>query len=156
VTYSGAQAIMSIDAATGYGLELATLQGKTLENLSRIISSPAKSCNPVDMFPDMMVHGFEKTTTEILLALMEDEDVNGIIFISFARPKGEDLLPLVEIVGEHKRAKPVFFCMIGSKEDVDANREFLEKRGVPFYLFPEKAIRVFSNMWRYAQIRGVA
>jgi acyl-CoA synthetase (NDP forming) len=103
------------------------------------------------MFPDMMAHGFEKTTTGILRALMEDEDVDGIVFISFARPKGESFCPHVEIIEEHRRAKPVFFSLIGAKEDVEANREFLEKHGIPFYLFPEMAIRVFTHMWQYAR-----
>ncbi len=156
VTYSGAQAIMSIDAAMQYGLDLATLQRKTREKLSRIISTPSKTRNPVDMFPDMMVHGFEKTTTEILRALMKDGDVHGIVFISFARPDAESFLPHVEIIEEHKRAKPVFFSLMGTKEDVDADREFLEKHGIPFYLFPEMAIRVFSHMWHYARIAGGA
>jgi len=149
VTYSGAQAIMSIDAATELGVGLASLQAKTREELSNIISNASKTRNPVDMFPDMIAHGFEKTTTKILRALLEDEGVHGIIFISFARSTGEDFLPHVEIIHECKK-KPVFFSLIGIQEEVEANRAFLEGHGIPFYLFPEMGIRVFANMWRYA------
>jgi acyl-CoA synthetase (NDP forming) len=149
VTYSGAQAIMSIDAATELGLGLAALQAKTREELSGIISTISKTRNPVDMFPDMIAHGFEKTTTKILRALLEDDGVHGIVFISFARTVSEDFLPHVEIIHEHKN-KPVFFSLIGIKEEVEANRAFLEGNGIPFYLFPEMGIRVFANMWRYA------
>jgi acyl-CoA synthetase (NDP forming) len=103
------------------------------------------------MFPDMIVHGFEKTTTKILRALLEDDAVHGIIFISFARSAGENFLPHVEIIKEHKK-KPVFFSLIGIKEEVEGNRAFLEAHGIPFYLFPEMGIRAFANMWRYAEI----
>ena len=151
VTYSGAQAIMSIDAAAELGLGLANLQAKTQETLSSIISTATKIRNPVDMFPDMIVHGFEKTTTKILRTLLEDDGVHGVIFISFARQASENFLPHVEIIHEHKK-KPVFFSLIGVKEDVEANRAFLERNGIPFYLFPEMGIRVFANMWRYAAL----
>jgi acyl-CoA synthetase (NDP forming) len=150
VTYSGAQAIMSIDAAEEEGLALACLEGKTLEALSRVIASRSKTQNPVDMFPDMMVHGFEKTTTEIFHALLRDNGVHGIVFITFARSKGESFLPLIKVVKEYAN-KPVFFSLLGTREDVEENRAFLEKHGIPFYLFPEMAVRVFAHMWRYAR-----
>jgi len=150
VTYSGAQAIMSIDVASELGLGLAGLQAKTHERLSRIISSVSKTRNPVDMFPDMIVHGFEKTTTKILRALLEDDGVHGIVFISFARPRAEDFLPHLEIIQKHNK-KPVFFSLIGMKEDVESNRAFLEANGIPFYLFPEMAVRVFACMWHHAR-----
>jgi len=150
VTYSGAQAIMSIDAAAEAGLALARLEGKTRESLSRVIANPSKAQNPVDMFPDMMVHGFEKTTTEILHALLRDTGVHGIVFISFARSRGESFLPLIEVIKEYAK-KPVFFSLLGTREDVEENRAFLGQHGIPFYLFPEMAVRVFAHMCRYAR-----
>jgi len=141
---------MSIDAAEEEGLALARLEGKTLEALSRVIASPSKTQNPVDMFPDMMVHGFEKTATEIFHALLRDNGVHGIVFITFARSRGESFLPLIEVVKEYAN-KPDFFSLVGTREDVEENRAFLEKHGIPFYLFPEMAVRVFAHMWRYAR-----
>jgi len=150
VTYSGAQAVMSIDAATKEGLYLARLGRKTRQRLSGVIKHSAKSSNPVDMFPDMMTHGFEKTTTQILRALLMDKEVHGIVFISFARSEGESFLPLVEVIKE-MGDKPVFFSLFGTREDVEADRAFLEKHGIPFYPFPEMAVRVFARMWGYAR-----
>jgi acetyltransferase len=150
VTYSGAQAVMSIDTATEEGLNLASLEGQTRQMLSRVIKNSAKSSNPVDMFPDMMTHGFKKTTTQILRALLMDKEVHGIVFISFARSEGESFLPLVEIIKE-TGDKPVFFSLLGTREDVEADRAFLEQHGIPFYPFPETAVRVFARMWRYAR-----
>ena len=50
------------------------------------------------MFPDMMVHGFEKTAKEILNALLEDDGVHGILFISFALFGPDPYRPLVEMI----------------------------------------------------------
>ena len=88
VTYSGAQAIMSIDAATEEGLGLAHFTKETQERLAEVIATPSKTQNPVDIFPDMMTQGFKKTTTEILRALLEDDGVHGIISSSPPLPLG--------------------------------------------------------------------
>ena len=64
ITFSGAQAIMSIDAATDQGLGLASFAEETQERIAKVIATPSKAYNPVDIFPDMLAHGFEKTTIE--------------------------------------------------------------------------------------------
>lgn len=154
VTYSGAQAILSIDQATRDGLKVARFKDSTLEKLARVIATPAKAANPVDLFPDMMVHGFERTSTTILKALMEDDGVHSVVFISFAVEGPEPYGPLVELLGERK-TKPVFFSLLGAKEHLEACRSFLESRGVPCFAYPETAVRVISHMLRYAR-RGKA
>ncbi len=150
VTYSGAQAIMSIDAATEEGLGLAHFTKETQERLAEVIATPSKAQNPVDMFPDMMAHGFKKTTTEILRALLEDDGVHGIIFISSAAFGADPYRPLVKVIHE-RLTKPVLFSVIGPRENVEACRAFLEEQRIPFYLFPEMAVRVFAHMRRYAR-----
>lgn len=151
VTFSGAQAIMSIDTATDEGLSLARFSGETRKRIAEVISSQSKAMNPVDIFPDMMVHGFEKTSTEILRALLTDDGVDGIIFISFATPDVEPYRPLVEVIQENLR-KPVLFSLLGEKESMERCRVFLEGNRIPIFLLPEMGVKVFSLMWRYARI----
>jgi acyl-CoA synthetase (NDP forming) len=155
VTYSGAQAILSIDQAVQDGLRVARLKNSTLERLARVIATPSKAANPVDLFPDMMVHGFERTSTTILDALLGDEGVHAVIFISFAVEGLEPYEPLLELIQERKN-KPVFFSLLGAKEHVEACRGFLESHGVPCFLYPETAVRVISHMWQYARRAEVA
>jgi len=155
VTFSGAQAIMSADAATKAGLGLARLTQETKEKLAGVIATPSKTQNPVDIFPDMMTHGFEKTATEVLRALLEDDGVHGILFISFAVPGTNPFHYLVDVIKE-KMTKPVFFSLLGNKNDVETSRSYLDKQRIPSYLFPEMAVRVFSNMLQYARTVGEA
>jgi acyl-CoA synthetase (NDP forming) len=149
VTYSGAQAIMTIDTAVALGLELARFSPRTQEKLSRVIPTPSKWRNPVDIFPDMMSRGFQKTTTEIVGALLEDQGVHGVVFISYA-VSVDEIDPLIDVV-RHCRTKPVFFSMLGARPDLDACRAELAKNSIPFYLFPETGVRVFAHMLRYAE-----
>ncbi|MFH1138729.1 MAG: CoA-binding protein [Pseudomonadota bacterium] len=156
VTYSGAQAIMSLDLAASLGLEPAVFGEETKRRLARVIASPSKSRNPIDIFPDMMVHGFEKTSLEILDALLDDDGVHGIFFISFALGGEEAYRPVVELLNR-KRTKPVFFSLLGTEDDVQVLRAYLQRNRIPFFLFPETAVRVFSLMSRYsAWVQGLS
>jgi acyl-CoA synthetase (NDP forming) len=152
VTYSGAQAIMSIDAAMEEGLRVAEFKKETRERLAGVIATASKTRNPVDLFPDMMSQGFEKVGSEIMKALLADDGVDGIVFISFGIEGPEPLRPLAEIIRENN-IKPVFFSMMGDAHEVEAGRVFLEQHEIPFYLFPEMAIRVMANMWQYARFQ---
>jgi acyl-CoA synthetase (NDP forming) len=155
ITYTGAQAIMSIDAAIDHGLQVARLEDVTREKISRVIATPSKARNPIDVFPDILTHGFEKTTTEILKALLEDNGVDGIIWISFAIGGVEMYRPAVDLLLE-QRTKPVFFSLLGAKKDLDTCRAFLEENRLPCYDFPEHAVRVFAQMWKYGKIRKMS
>ncbi len=154
VTYSGAQAIMSIDAAIENGLQVSRLEQATREKISTVIATPSKTRNPVDLFPDMLAHGFEKTSVEILKALLEDDGVDGIIWISFANRGSEIYRPMANLLLE-RCPKPVFFSLLGSRKDIEACEGFLEGNRLPCYDFPEHAVQAFAHMWRYSKVRRI-
>jgi len=150
VTFSGAQAIMSIDRAAEVGLELARFGPGTLDRLATVIATPAKRKNPVDTYPDMNVHGFEKTSLSILETLFNDDDVDGICFISFAAYSTEALQPLAARIKERAN-KPVFVSLLGDPEQEALSRSFLMEQQIPFFDYPETGIEVFARMWQYAR-----
>jgi len=153
VTFSGAQAIMSIDQAADEGLTLARFKPETLDRLSSVISTDSKRKNPIDTYPDMNVHGFEKTSTEIVKALLDDDGVDGIFFISFAGYGTDMMDPVVDLV--RKRAnKPFFVSLLGGADDITLSRAYLMEREIPIFDFPETGVRVFSRMWQYARRIG--
>lgn len=152
VTFSGAQAIMSIDTAVEEGLTLATLGEQTRKRVGQVITTPSKAKNPIDTYPDMAVHGFDRTMITILEALMEDPNVHGIISISFANAGAELYHPIVEAL-QGKCTKPLFFSLLGNKRDFQECQTYLEESGFPCYDMPEMAVRVFARMWRYARTK---
>lgn len=153
VTFSGAQSIMSIDAAMKEDLVLARFSEKAKEQIGQVIANQYKARNPVDVFPDMMNHGFEKTNTEIVKALMEDDNVDAIFFISFVTEGPEPYYSLAEIVRDNCR-KPFFVSLMGAIDDVRVNMDFLRSRKIPCYAYPEHAVKTFANMVRYASYVG--
>jgi acyl-CoA synthetase (NDP forming) len=152
VTYSGAQAIMSIDAAIERGLQVARLGEATQARIAGVIATPSKTRNPIDIFPDWLAHGYEKTMSEILKALLDDKGVDGIVFISFADARPEVYQPMVDILKADRR-KPVFLSLLGDSKDKEACQSFLDGNGLPCYDFPEYAVRVFAHMRQYARIK---
>jgi acetate---CoA ligase (ADP-forming) len=152
VTFSGAQGIMSIDVAMELGLEVARFSETAREKIARVIATPSKMKNPIDIFPDLMAHGFEKTSIEILKALMADDNVHGIVFISFANFGEQPLKPLIEVFNG-KCTKPLFFSLLGTRKDQRLSQTFLEESGFPYYDFPEMAVRAFAKMWQYSRNR---
>jgi acyl-CoA synthetase (NDP forming) len=157
VTYSGAQGIMSIDTAMEEGLEIARFGEATQERIARVIATASKMKNPIDIYPDMTVHGFEKTSLEILHALMEDEKVHGIVFISSlpvanAKSGAQAFQPIIDAFKGHCK-KPLFFSILAMRPEFQLGRAFLEENGFPCYEFPEMAVRVFSKMWQYSRNR---
>jgi len=150
-TFSGAQAIMSVDTAAEQGLRVAGLTKETREKISQIIPSVPKTRNPVDLFPDIAVHGFEKTTSHILQTLLDDDGVHGIIFILQCPEKAEPFIPLVEII-EKQRTKPVFVSLLGTEDHIEACKDLLIDNRIPVYPFPEMGVRVFAHMHRYAKM----
>lgn len=152
ITFSGAQAIMSIDASVDLGLQVARLEDSTREKIGRVIATASKAQNPVDIFPDWLAHGFEKTTTEILKAFLQDRGVDGIICISFANSGAELYQPMVDVL-KGERTKPVFFTLLGDQKDIHVCQSFLEEHRIPCFDFPEMAVRVFAQMRKYAEIR---
>lgn len=150
VTFSGAQAIMSIDRAAEEGLDLARFKTETMDRLAAVISTVPKRKNPVDTFPDMNIHGFEKTSITILEALFDDDSVDGIFFISFAAYGTEALGPLVQTIKE-KANKPVFVSLLGDPDQEALCRTFLMAQQIPIFDYPETGIEVFARMWQYAK-----
>jgi len=150
VTYSGAQAIMGIDAAMTSGLELAEFAPATRDKISEVIATEAKSKNPIDIFPDMMTHGFERTIKRLLSALFEDTGVHGIVLINFAQEGALMQQPVIDVWRQY-RSKPLFVSLMGVQQDIREGSDFLLNNEIPFFGFPETSVRVFANMWRYAR-----
>ncbi len=155
ITYSGAQAIMSVDAATESGLAVARFSDATQERLARFIASPYKRRNPIDIYPDMNVRGFEETAVGLVRTLLAAEEVDGIVFISFAHLAAYPYEPVAEALAG-TLTKPVFFSLFGSRPDVEECTRLLLDRRIPCVPTPELAVRALVHMVRYARYVGAA
>ena len=117
---------------------------KRRQRIARVIATPSKAGNPIDLFPDMLAHGFEKTSLEVLNALLDDSGVDGIIFISFANFGEQPYRPIVEGL-EGRVISRYFSPSWGQRRTSKERRPFWRNEAIP---------ALTCRKWRSGFLRG--
>jgi acyl-CoA synthetase (NDP forming) len=154
ITYSGAQAIMTIDACSANGLARASFTAETQRRLSQVIKTSSKAVNPIDLYPAMIDQGYEKMALAILDALFEAHEVDGIIFINSESFSPEESKGVITKIKEG-RTKPVYATFMGDRKSIESSRMTYDDHYIPSFAFPEEAVRTMAKLWKYTQFRQV-
>jgi len=150
LTNAGGPGIMAADAATAYGLEMATFSSQTVEALRAVLPSAASLQNPVDAIATATAEQFGAC----LAAVLVDPGVDAVLPI-FVTPAVTDVRAVArEVVASVARArevgargKPVLACFMGGR-GAEA-RGILQAASVPTYEFPEDAAQALGAMARF-------
>jgi len=145
ITNAGGPGIMATDVTVNSGLKLAAFSEETTGILKKNLPSTANIHNPVDVIGDA---GMARYRTA-LQAVLEDDNVDGVIFILTPQSMTE-IEATAEIIPElaRKSSKPVVASFMGLF-DVSSGIEYLEKHGIPHYHFPEAAARAMSALYQH-------
>jgi acetyltransferase len=145
VTNAGGPAIMAVDAADGHGLQLATLEAETRRKLRAILPAEASVDNPVDMIASAGPDEYEKA----LALALADQGVDLVITI-FVPPLMTEPLEVLRRVTRVARTgkKPVFSVLMAEESYYERIPNEVPDR-VPFYRYPEDAVKVAEHMNRY-------
>ena len=133
LTASGASGVACSDLIGLAGMELAELQPPTVARLKEIYPAWMPPKNPSDIWPTIEQHGFLKTATHCLEALLADDNVDGLLFlpIAFDLFQHEDVRPALDVA--KRSGKPVVTWPIGdarySKDWIAA----LEEKRLPWF-----------------------
>jgi acyl-CoA synthetase (NDP forming) len=84
VTPTGAGGIMASDALEKCGLELASLSEKTISRIANLSPEWMPLGNPLDLWPAIMRYGLKDVFAEAIDAVMDDTNVDGILFLAIA------------------------------------------------------------------------
>ncbi|MDX2507935.1 MAG: acetate--CoA ligase family protein, partial [Desulfobacterales bacterium] len=147
VTNAGGPGIMATDAAVRHGIQLATFSEATIEKLKQHLPLTASIHNPVDVIGDATHQRYESAIRDILM----DEGVDGAIVILTPQAM-TDILETAEILprvaeGIHKPILASFMGLV----DVSEGINYLQKHGIPNYVFPEAAARTMAAMVRFVE-----
>jgi acetyl coenzyme A synthetase (ADP forming)-like protein len=147
VTNAGGPGIMATDAAVRHGIQLATFSETTKANLKKHLPATASLQNPVDVIGDATHERYESAIRDILM----DDDVDGAIVILTPQAM-TDILETAEILprvaeGIHKPILASFMGLVDVSEGVN----YLQKHGIPNYIFPEAAARAMASMVRFSE-----
>jgi acetyl coenzyme A synthetase (ADP forming)-like protein len=147
----GGPGILAADAAVNTGLQLAPLSEKTKSALRAALPADASVTNPVDM-----VAGAAAKEYRICMeALLADENVDAVLTI-FTPPLMISTLDVAMAVSDVSSGsnKPVLGCFMGIEQTLGELEKASGSEFVPFFDFPESAIRTIKAMTKYAAWRG--
>lgn len=145
VTDAGGFGVMAADEADRRGIELKDPSERVTKALRASMPSYVSLHNPMDLTGDATTERYE-------LALEEGiKEYDGIIAITIFQVPLLDKRIASSIAAIAKRhQKPVLCCAAGGEFTRSIVRE-LEGNGFPVYSTPERAVRVFDAMTRYAK-----
>ncbi|MDI6776497.1 MAG: CoA-binding protein [Syntrophales bacterium] len=155
ITYSGGIAAMAADAATDWGLELATLSPQTVEQLGQL-DPVIKPSNPLDLFtvapPSRDLFELYRAATEVMLA---DNGVDCLLVcFMVSRRMWWSNLDLLARTAKISKKKPTVAWVIGDEDDVIEVTQVLEEDGMPVFPSPERAMRALGVLYTYQCLKA--
>ena len=146
ITNAGGPGLLAADALADVGTAPAELRPETLARLDAILPPYWTRTNPVDLLATATPELY-RNAVEICLAAPE---VDGVLVIlaphSLSRPADSAAAIANGVKGARK---PVLTAWIGGAS-VDGGRGIFNEAGIPTFDTPERAVRAFMDLHRYA------
>lgn len=155
LTDGGGAGVMAADKAEEVGLEVPVLEGETLEELEELkrrgeIPAFAQVSNPVDLTGSVTTEMFVKA----LEIMLESKELDAVVVLALHQVPGvPDPVELAKRLAEiaSRYTKPVLAVDTGWSEAAILERREFEKKGVPAYPTPERAVKALGALYKYAQ-----
>lgn len=149
VTNAGGPAVVTADAVTAAGLEMATLSKRTRELLGKALPAEANTANPIDCVGDARASRYQVA----LSAALRDKQVDAVLVLLTPQAMTE-VVPTAEVTIRAARAtdKPVLASFIGGEAVVPGLAK-LRQAGLAAYPSPERAVGALAKMAEYADYR---
>ena len=157
ITDGGGAGVIATDMAELLGLEVPELRGSTREELERLKSNGiiplfSSVANPVDLTGSATSEMYIET----LDVLLRSNEVDIILVLALHQVPGiKDPIDLARKIGkkvkEYNFAKPVLAVDTGYSEAAVLERETFDRKGIPSYSIPERAVRAARALYAYGR-----
>ena len=140
------------DVCESRGLEIVRFSEKTQMRINELLPPLALRTNPVDMGPAWYDSAAIKG---IVQAVMDDENVHGILFLMmFASANVDALAGISGLLAQWAQKKPVVSCILSPPGIWDDQIEELENQGALVnYATPERAANVMADLLAYGRLQ---
>ena len=143
ITVTGAGGIIASDAFDKYGLKMASLSERTTSTIAELSPEWMPLGNPLDIWPAVMRHGLKSVYATALKAVMDDDNVDGVLCISIAPSlPAFDFLDVSESVNKvvlRENQKPVVAWLYGPNVKEISERFEKEKKVTMFQTIQKAA-----------------
>jgi len=133
-------------------LRIVDFEEQTQQKINEYLPPLALRTNPVDMGPAWYD---SSATGRIIRAVMDDENVNGILLlIMFASANIDVLKGISNFIMDWRQKKPFITCISAPPGIWDDEIRRLEESGAMVnYPTPERAARAMVNLWKYRKLQ---
>ncbi|HEX6791717.1 MAG TPA: acetate--CoA ligase family protein [Candidatus Krumholzibacteria bacterium] len=145
ITNAGGPAIMAADAADGHGLQIATLSDETKKRMRALLPAEASVQNPIDMIASAGPDQYEK----ILGLALADDNVDLVIPIFVPPLIVEPLEVMRRITRVAREGGKTVLSVLMAEESYYARIPREVPDPVPYFRYPEDAVRVAEHMNHY-------
>ncbi len=149
ITNAGGPGIMATDAAERAGLQLASLQRKTIRGLRANLPPAANTLNPIDVLGDALADRYALA----LRFAIKDENVDGVLVVLTPQAMtqiSETAHAIGQVFSELDSGKPILTCFMGQR-GVSPGVKILASYNIPNYAFPERAVGAMKAMFQHHQ-----
>jgi 4-hydroxybutyryl-CoA synthetase (ADP-forming) len=145
VSNAGGPAIISTDACSRYGLNMADILS-IRESIAKVIPPYGSPRNPVDIVGDADYVRFEK----VLLQVLAHPNVGSVVTMCTpsATLNYDDLARTLVKMSHQFPDKTILAALMGLAEGIE-NRSIMSEGGIPYYLYSEPAIRTLKAMYDF-------
>lgn len=145
VTNAGGPSVIATDTVDASALTMAKFSEATESRLTSGLPPAASIHNPIDLLGDAKADRYRLA----LDAVVDDENVDAILTIITPQTTTE-VEGTAEVIGDvaDRTDKPLLASFMGSRI-AQKGWDVLEKRDVPNYVHPERAIKTLSAMYRF-------
>ncbi|MBW2481108.1 MAG: bifunctional acetate--CoA ligase family protein/GNAT family N-acetyltransferase [Deltaproteobacteria bacterium] len=147
ITNAGGPGVMAADTLSEYGHEPVTLSAQTLKQLDEILPPYWSRRNPIDMLGEATPELYRQVVEICLKA----DEVNGILILSAPQALTDTAAAATALVSVIRDTPiPVITSWIGGDE-MQKGRDIFNRAGIPTFDTPERAVRAFIDIYRYAR-----
>jgi acetyltransferase len=152
VTNGGGAGVMAVDALSDLGGQMADLSDELIAKIDAVCPPTWSRGNPVDIIGD----ADRKRFFETMKIVNEAPDVDGTVVLycpTAVASSSEGAEAVIEACKGTDR--PVLTNWLGSSEETQKARAAYRDAGIPTYETPEKAVRGFMHLARYARVQNL-
>ena len=146
ITNAGGPGVIATDALITGGGELAEISDETMAELDEALPAAWSHSNPVDILGDAS----PKLYAKALEITANDPNSDGLLVVLSPQDMTNPTQTADALKAyAHIRGKPILASWMGGA-NVKAGERILNQADIPTFPYPDTAVRLFNNMWRYS------
>ena len=147
ITNAGGPGVMAVDMLQDYGQAPAVLSSETLQKLGQVLPAYWSRSNPVDILGNATPERYLKAVDICLNA----PEVSGVLVL-FSPLAMSEPVRIAESLSTYfqDKTKSIITSWMGG-ESVEPARLIFNRAGIPTFDTPERAVRAFMDLYRYAR-----